>query len=142
MPPLMCPSTPPPPRRRPAHTRRFPQNTILPAILFPGILSIPVCLSLSLGPQPRQFFLAYVRICAEPLCQILDATDGTTGPLRPAFFNADALALPCMLYALTRIVGYPRHEVRNEDRLPFVQRFHLKRTPENGPTLVSLQRGT
>ena len=48
----------------------------------------------------------------------MDATDGTTGPLRPAFFYADGACSSLYAYALTRIVGYPRHEVRNEDRLP------------------------
>ena len=74
-----------------------------------GNFSLPMC---EYAPSPYAKFWTRLTVRLD-LCARL-------------FSMPTALALPCMLYALTRIVGYPRHEVRNEDRLPFVQRFRLK----------------
>ena len=66
-----------------------------------GNLSLPMC---EYAPSPFSEFWTRLTVRLD-LCARL-------------FSMPTALALPLYAYALTRIVGYPRHEVRNEDRLP------------------------
>ena len=84
---------------------RDPVNSYLPVVVArPAAKAIlPMC---EYAPSPFSEFWTRLTVRLD-LCARL-------------FSMPTALALPLYAYALTRIVGYPRHEVRNEDRLPRV----------------------